>query len=124
VNIGGWSVSDGTAVRHTFAAGTMLNPGRAVVVFASGSAIPSGLSNAVAATSGGLNLSNSGDTVTIRDGGGAVRNSFAYTSGLAGTDGVSMNRAPDGTAEGTFVLHTSVSSSPSSPGVRASGASW
>jgi endonuclease/exonuclease/phosphatase family metal-dependent hydrolase len=124
VNIGGWTVSDGTAVRHTFAAGTVLNPGRAVVVFASASAIPGGLSNAVAATSGGLNLSNSGDTVTMRDGGGAVRNSFAYTSGLAGTDGVSMNRAPDGTAAGTFVLHTSISSSPSSPGVRASGASW
>jgi endonuclease/exonuclease/phosphatase family metal-dependent hydrolase len=124
VNIGGWTISDGTAVRHTFAAGTMLNPGRAVVVFASATAIPAGLSNAVAATSGGLNLSNSGDTVIIRDGGGAVKNSFAYTSGLAGTDGVSMNRAPDGTAAGTFVLHTSVSSSPSSPGVRASGAPW
>jgi endonuclease/exonuclease/phosphatase family metal-dependent hydrolase len=124
VNIGGWTVSDGTAVRHTFAAGTMLNPGRAVVVFANATAIPAGLSNAVAATSGGLNLSNSGDTVTIRDGSGAVKNSFAYTSGLAGTDGVSMNRATDGTAAGTFVLHTSISSSPSSPGVRASGAPW
>jgi endonuclease/exonuclease/phosphatase family metal-dependent hydrolase len=124
VNIGGWTISDGTGVRHTFAAGTMLNSGRAVVVFASASTIPAGLSNAVAASSGGLSLSNSGDTVTIRDGGGAVKNSFAYTSGLAGTDGVSINRAPDGTAAGTFVLHTSISSSPSSPGVRASGASW
>jgi prepilin-type processing-associated H-X9-DG protein len=124
VNIGGWTLSDGTAVRHTFAAGTMLDPGRAVVVFASASAIPAGLSNAVAASSGGLSLSNSGDTVTIRDGGGVIRNSFAYTSGLAGTDGVSLNRAPDGAAAGTFVLHTSISSSPSSAGVRASGAPW
>jgi endonuclease/exonuclease/phosphatase family metal-dependent hydrolase len=124
VNIGGWTLSDGTAVRHTFAAGTMLNPGKAVVVFASASAIPAGLSNAVAASSGGFSLSNSGDTVTIRDGGGAIRNSFAYTSGLAGTDGVSLNRAPDGAAAGAFVLHTSISSSPSSAGVRASGAPW
>jgi endonuclease/exonuclease/phosphatase family metal-dependent hydrolase len=123
VNLGGWTISDGTAVRHTFAAGTMLNPGKALVVFAGASAIPIGLSNAVAASSGGLSLSNSGDTVIIRDGGGVVKNSFAYTSGLAGTDGVSINRAPDGTA-GTFVLHTSISSSPSSSGVRASGAPW
>jgi prepilin-type processing-associated H-X9-DG protein len=123
-NIGGWTISDGTAVRHTFAAGTTLNPGKAVVVFASASAIPAGLSNAVAASSGGLNLSNSGETVTVRDGGGVARNSFAYTSALSGTDGVSMNRSPDGTATGAFVLHTSISSAPSSAGVRASGAPW
>jgi hypothetical protein len=52
-----------------------------------------------------------------------VKNSFAYTSALAGTDGVSMNRNPDGTA-GAFVLHTSISTARSSAGVRASGAPW
>jgi Lamin Tail Domain len=123
-NIGGWTISDGTAVRHTFAAGTTLNPGKAVVVFGGASAIPAGLSNAVGASSGGLSLNNSGDTVTVRDSGGVVRNSFAYTSALAGTDGVSMNRNPDGTAAGAFVLHTSISSAQSSPGVRASSAPW
>jgi endonuclease/exonuclease/phosphatase family metal-dependent hydrolase len=123
-NIGGWTISDGTAVRHTFAAGTTLNPGKAVVVFGGASAIPAGLSNAVAASSGGLSLNNGGDTVTVRDGAGVVKNSFAYTSALAGTDGVSMNRNPDGTAAGAFALHTSISSAQSSPGVRASGAPW
>ena len=123
-NIGGWTISDGSASRHTFAAGTMLNPGKAIVVFGAASAIPAGLSNAVAASSGGLSLNNSSDTVTVRDSGGAVKNSFAYTSALASTDGVSMNRNPDGTAAGTFVLHTSISSALSSPGVRASGAPW
>jgi endonuclease/exonuclease/phosphatase family metal-dependent hydrolase len=123
-NIGGWTISDGTAVRHTFAAGTTLNPGKAIVVFGGASAIPAGLSNAVAASSGGLSLNNDGDTVTVRDGGGAVKNSFAYTSALSGTDGVSMNRNPDGTAAGAFALHTSISSAQSSPGVRASGAPW
>lgn len=122
-NIGGWTISDGTAARHTFAAGATLNPGKAVVVFAGASAIPAGLSNAMAASSGGLSLNNDSDTVTLRDGAGAVRNSFAYTSALSGTDGVSMNRSPDGTA-GSFALHTSVSSAQSSPGVRASGAAW
>ena len=63
-NIGGWTISDGTSVRHTFAAGTTLNPGKAIVVFGGASAIPAGLSNAVAASSGGLSLNNSSDTVT------------------------------------------------------------
>jgi endonuclease/exonuclease/phosphatase family metal-dependent hydrolase len=121
-NIGGWTISDGTAVRHTFAAGTTLNPGRAIVVFASASTIPAGLSNAVAASSGGLSLNNDSDTVALRDSGGVVKTSFTYTSALAGTDGVSMNRSPEGT--GAFVLHTSISSTQSSPGVRASGAPW
>jgi hypothetical protein len=123
-NIGGWTLSDGSAVRHTFAAGTMLNPGKSIVVFAGASAIPAGLSNAVPASSGQLNLGNGGDTVTVRDSGGTVRSSFTYTSGQAGTDGVSINRNPDGSAAGTFVLHTNISSAPSSPGVRASGAPW
>ena len=123
-NIGGWTISDGTAVRHTFAAGTTLNPGKAIVVFGGASAIPAGLSNATPASTGGLSLNNSSDTVTVRDGAGAVKNSFAYTSALSGTDGVSMNRNPDGTAAGSFVLHTSISSAQSSPGVRASGAPW
>src|SRR5262245_21161922 len=123
-NIGGWTISDGTAVRHTFAAGTTLNPGKAVRLFGGASALPAGLSNAVAASTGALSLNNSSDTVTVRDGGGAAKNSFAYTSALSGTDGVSMNRNPDGTAAGAFALHTSISSTQSSPGVRASGAPW
>src|SRR5262249_9344216 len=108
---------------HTFAAGTTLNPGKAIVIFGGASAIPAGLSNAVAASSGGLSLNNGNDTVTLRDNGGTSRNSFAYTSTLSGTDGVSMNRSPDGTTGG-FVLHTNISSAQSSPGVRASGAAW
>lgn len=123
-NIGGWTVSDASSVRHTFAAGTTLQPGKAIVVFAGASAIPGGLGNAVAASTGGLSLNNTSDTVTVKDGGGVVKNSFSYTSALAGTDGVSMNRNPDGTATGTFVLHTSISSAQSSAGVRASGAPW
>jgi endonuclease/exonuclease/phosphatase family metal-dependent hydrolase len=123
-NIGGWTLSDSGSVRHTFAGGTTIVAGRAIVVFAGASAIPAGLSNAVAASSGGLSLNNGGDTVTLSDGAGVVKNSFSYPSLLAGVDGVSMNRNPDGTATGAFVLHTSISSAQSSPGVRVSGAPW
>lgn len=123
-SIGGWTVSDASGVRHTFAAGTTLQPGKAVVVFSGASAIPAGLSNAPAASTGSLSLNNTSDTVSLKNGGGVVKNSFSYTLALAGTDGVSMNRSPDGTASGTFVLHTSIASAQSSAGVRASGAQW
>jgi Lamin Tail Domain len=123
-NIGGWTLSDGTSVRHTFATGTTLNPGKATVVFGGASAIPGGLTNAVAASTGNLSLNNGGATVTLRNNSGATIQTFTYSSTLAGADGVSMNRNPDGTATGAFVLHTSISSAQSSPGVRASGAPW
>ena len=122
-NIGGWTLSDSSSVRHTFPAGTTLNPGKAIVVFGGASAIPAGLTNAVAASTGGLSLANSSDTVRLRDNTNVVKSSFAYTSALAGVDGVSMNRSPDGTT-GSFVLHTSLSSTSSSAGKRASGLAW
>lgn len=123
-NIGGWTLSDGSSVRHTFATGTTLNPGKAIVVFGGSSAIPGSLSNAAPASTGGLSLNNSGDTVTLKNNSGATIQTFTYSSALAGTDGVSMNRNPDGSATGAFALHTSISSLQSSPGVRASGAPW
>ena len=123
VSIGGWTLSDGAGVKHTFAAGTSLAPGKAIVVFAGASAIPAGLTNAVAASTGSLALGNGGDSVILKNGATTVT-SYTYSSSLAGTDGVSMNRSPDATATGTFVLHTAVSSLTSSAGTRASGAAF
>jgi endonuclease/exonuclease/phosphatase family metal-dependent hydrolase len=123
-NIGGWTVSDGTSLRHTFAAGTTLNPGKAIVVFGGAAAIPGGLTNAVAASTGNLSLNNGGDTVTVRNNSGATIQTFTYSPSLANSDGVSMNRNPDGTASGAFALHTNISLAQSSAGVRASGAFW
>jgi hypothetical protein len=79
-----------SAARHTFAAGATLNPGKAVIVFGGASAIPAGLSNAVAALSGGLSLNKNGDTFTVRDG-GVVKKSFYYTTAPAGAGGVSRH---------------------------------
>ncbi|XXY54016.1 lamin tail domain-containing protein [Sorangium sp. So ce269] len=123
-SIGGWTLSDATGVRHTFAAGTTLAAGKAIAVFGGASAIPAGLANAVACSSGTLSLGNSSEQVCLKDGGGGVKDCFTYTSALSGTDGVSMNRSPDGGASGTFVLHTAVSAGSSSAGKRASGAAW
>jgi endonuclease/exonuclease/phosphatase family metal-dependent hydrolase len=118
VSLAGFTISDATGVRHTFASGTTLAAGKAIVVFAGASAIPGGLTNAVAASTGSLILGNSGDTVTLKNSSGASVNSFTYPSALAGSDGVSMNRNPDGAAAGAFVLHSTLSSLTSSAGKR------
>jgi endonuclease/exonuclease/phosphatase family metal-dependent hydrolase len=123
-SIGGWTISDGTAVRHTFAAGTTLAAGQAIVVFGGAASIPAGLTNAVAASTGDLNLANGGDSAILKDGGGVVKNSFTFTSSLSGTDGVSMNRNPDASATGSFVLHTTLSSLSSSAGKRVNGTAF
>lgn len=122
-DLSGWTLSDATSTRHVFAAGTTLQPGKAIVVFGGASAIPGGLTNAVAASTGQLNLANGGDTVKVKDASAVVVDSFTYTSALSGQDGVSMNRSPDGST-GSFVLHTTLSSLSASPGTRASGAAW
>lgn len=123
-DLSGWTLSDATSVRHTFAGGTSLAAGKAIVVFGGASAIPAGLTSAVAASTGTLSLNNSGDTVTLSSSSGTVISSFTYTSTLASQDGVSMNRNPDGGATASFVLHNTLSSLPSSPGTRADGTPW
>ncbi|WP_432016640.1 lamin tail domain-containing protein [Streptomyces hydrogenans] len=120
ISLAGWTVQDGTAVRHTFAAGTTLQPGKAITVFGAASAIPGGIV-AVAASTGGLNLSNSGDQVILRDSAGATVQSMTYTSSQANSDGVSINRSSDGSETGGWVKHNTISSLSSSPGQRADG---
>jgi endonuclease/exonuclease/phosphatase family metal-dependent hydrolase len=123
ISIGGWTLSDGAGVKHTFAAGTTLNPGKAIVVYGGASGIPAGLTNAVAASTGTLALGNSGDSVILKNGTTTVT-SYSYPSSLSGTDGVSMNRSPDVSATGTWVLHTAISSLTSSGGTRANGTAF
>ena len=124
VDISGWTLRDSTAVRHTFAAGSVLSAGKAIVVFGATSAIPTGTPSAIGASTGSLNLGNSGDTVSVRDTGGTTVDTFTYGTSLSSTDGVSMNRNPDATAGAPFVLHTSLSTLASSPGTRANGAAF
>ncbi len=123
IGIGGWTVTVGGTVRHTFAAGTSLAAGKAIVIYGGATGIPSGTSNAVAASTGGLGLVNTSATVAVKNG-KTTLDSFSYSSALAGTDGVSMNRSPDATATGSFVLHTGLSSLSSSGGKRANGTSF
>ncbi|NMO19317.1 endonuclease [Pyxidicoccus fallax] len=122
VDLSGWTVSDAALSRHTFPSGTTLAAGEVLVVFGGASGIPAGTPGAVAASTGSLGLSNSGDTVTLKNATGTAVDTATLGSSLASTDGVSANRNPDATAGATFGLHTGVSSLTSSPGRRASGA--
>jgi endonuclease/exonuclease/phosphatase family metal-dependent hydrolase len=108
VSLAGWTISDATGLRHTFASGTSLGAGQALVVFGGAAGIPSGLTNAVGASTGSLNLSNSSETVTVKNAAGTTVDTATFASGLTGTDGVSANRSPDATSGATFVLHTSL----------------
>ena len=127
IDISGWIIRDTDGVRHTFASGTKLGAGKAIVVFASASAIPSGLTNAVAASTGTLSLNNGGDTVTVKTSStksASTIDAYTYSSTLGGTDGVSMNRSPDASATGGFVLHTSLSTLGASAGARVNGTAF
>jgi hypothetical protein len=121
-DLSNWTISDATSMRHRFAAGTLLAPGATLVVFAGPTGIPAELTNAVASSTGTLSLGNSADTVTVANASNTIIDSFAYTTALASTDGVSMNRSPDRSPTGAFVLHTALSSLSASPGVSVSGA--
>jgi endonuclease/exonuclease/phosphatase family metal-dependent hydrolase len=122
-DLSGWTLADATGTRHTFASGTSLAAGKAIVVFGAAAGIPSGVTNAVAASTAQLNLSNSGDTVTLKTSAGATSDTVTYSSSLSGTDGVSFNRSPDVTGT-SFALHTSVSGTASSAGKRANGTAY
>jgi hypothetical protein len=124
INVGGWTLWDATAARHSFAQGTVLAPGQALVVFGSASGVPAGMPNAVGASTGSLSLNNTGDTVSLRDAGGASVDAFTYSSALCAVDGVSMNLSPEATPGSGFVLHNSVSVLPSSAGRRVDGTAF
>lgn len=124
VDMGGWTLSDASGVRHTFASGTSLQAGKAIAVFGGASGVPTGLANAATASTGTLGLGNSGDTVTLKNHFGTVIQTMTYSSALAGTDGVSINRNPDGGAAGVWVKHDAMGGLARSAGLKASGLAW
>jgi uncharacterized protein (TIGR03437 family) len=118
LDLGGWTLRTHTltnlteTMRHSFAAGTALPPGDAIVIFGGGSFAPQnpafGGAQVSAATSGGLALTNGGLMIVVRDSAGRPAAEFAY--GAPGDDfgGDAVNqaitRAPDVT--GAYARHT------------------
>ena len=117
MSLAGFTLSDATAVRHAFSAGDSLGPGDSLVV--TGGGVQPG--NSRVASTGSLSLSNSGDTVTVRDAGGATVQIASYTSAMTARDGVSMTRETDGDDGAAFVLHDTLSALDRSPNARNDG---
>lgn len=122
LDLSGYTVSDASSLRHTFPEGTILAPNGVLVLFGGGT--PTGnFGGAIVqtASSGLLNITNSGDVMTLADASGNVVLTFNNTI-LSGNPDESYTRSPDLTGE--FVQHASITESEGrlfSPGTRLDG---
>ena len=121
-DLSGWTLWDGNTsagARHVFSSGTVLQPGKAWVVYGGPTAFTPGTPSTEAASSGRLGLNNTGtDYVTLRDASGALADESIYSSTV---DNVSSNRSVDANPDTGFVLHWDISPLPSSAGYRFDG---
>ncbi len=114
----GWTISDVSSKRHTFG-GTILWPGQAIVVY--GKTPPAGINNAIASSTGYLSLNNSGETITLKNAGGEVKDTVTYSKSK---EGISLNREKDGKAGTILVNHNTISQHPMSPGQKTDLSQW
>ena len=119
VNLEGWRLSDLSSDRHIFET-LILEPGEGIAIFDKGEHDSPAY---ITSSSGTLSLNNTGDVISLADPSGELRDSVTYATG---TEGISLNRDPDGTAGATLSLHDVVSPTglASSPGAQADGSSW
>lgn len=118
VDLSGWTLSDGSEVRHTFPKGSVLPARELAVVFAGGTLagdFGNASTNGMAqlASTGDLGLDPAGDTVTLSDLARAVVQSVTY--GVEANSDRSITRSPDATNT-PFVLHTVAGTGRFSPG--------
>jgi hypothetical protein len=111
-DLSGFRLMDSEAVRHIFAAGTVIPPFEAVVVFGGGN--PRGrFGNAaennllVKASTGGLSLNNGGDRLRLEDAEGRAVQEIEFDA-AEGSARQSINREPDRDGR-SFALHSKLS---------------
>jgi len=102
VDISGWWLSDAVSKRHVFPSATEIGAYGFLVVFGGGAPSIADIQWQTA-SSGGLGLNNSGDTVSVFDADGVLIDRVVYGR-LAGHD-QSITRAPDG-EDVDFVMHS------------------
>lgn len=114
-DISGWTLTDSGGTVHAFPAGTILKNQCGIVIFGGG--VPQGDFGYVpvqTASTGSLNLDDTGDTVTLLDDTAMTRATYTYGSQVGNI--ASITRDPD--VVGGFVLHAN---SPFSPGTQTVG---
>lgn len=121
LDLSGWTISDGVAVRHTFPAGTVVADQCAAVVFGGGTPT-GGFQGATVqtASSGLLGLNNGGDTVTLNNG---VSDQAMVSYGGEGGNNQSLTLDPDISGM-SYVQHTVATGSGGalfSPGTQING---
>ncbi|WP_296316197.1 lamin tail domain-containing protein [Winogradskyella sp. UBA3174] len=123
LDLSGYTISDASSVRHTFPTGTIIPINGVLVVFGGG--IPTGSFGGAlvqTASEGQINMSNSGDLVTLADPSGNVILTFDVEP-LSNNPNESYTRNPDLT--GDFVQHTqAVEGVLFSPGTQIDGSSF
>ncbi|MFK7987912.1 MAG: lamin tail domain-containing protein [Sandaracinaceae bacterium] len=117
LDLSGATLEDAIRTRFTFDEGVVLQPNEALVVFGGG--FPTGVP-ALAFSSGGLGLNNTGDTVRVRRRDGELLAEVSYGR----LSGQSWVRREDGVSATDFVPHVSVSSFVASPGLRSDGTAF
>ncbi|MBL8624167.1 MAG: lamin tail domain-containing protein [Myxococcales bacterium] len=116
LDLGGATLADAVAVRATFAAGTALAPGQALVVFGGAARTIPGV---VTVGTSGLGLNNDGDDVIVRGADGRVL-AQVHVGPEAGRD-QSLVRQLDGDGGSALVGHRTVAMAPASPGRKSDG---
>lgn len=125
LDISGWTVSDGSSVRHTFTPGTVLDTDCAILVFDDLPATTNGINGtaAVAASSGSLNL-NSTDTVTIMNDSAVLIMTSSYESFFVADTALDSLNLETEITPSAYIDHSGVTGSGGaqlSPGTKVDG---
>ncbi len=119
LDLSGASLSDAISERIVIPDGVILEPNQPLVIFGGGNPNLEGITTLTASR---LNLNNTGDTITIIAADGTLLASMSY--GPEGGQDQSLVREIDADATSEFVLHTTVASTPASPGTRSDGSDF
>lgn len=121
-DLSGYTLSDLTALRHTFPSGSVIPANGVLVLFGGG--IPTGIFGGAivqTASEGQINISNAGDLVTLSDASGTTVLTFD-TAPLSANPDESYTRNPD--ISGGFEQHSTIPSAGGllfSPGTKLDG---
>jgi hypothetical protein len=120
LQLSGVTISDGRGVKHVFS-DFVLDCNKVIVVFGGGITAMWPV-NWLVASSGGLSLNNSGDTISIRTSAMASSDIDAYMYGAEAGRDESLTRSPDLLKDARFVSHSSLATGKAySPGTRSDG---